>query len=326
MTHFVKHRRALKAKMKAGRDTLSKEEYDTIDITQHAFKLLANGGNGYHGNIFGYFSDYTIYKEVTNTAQVQILEAEEMLKDMGIEIIQLATDGIKIVSKHNSPEYYKRVGAEITKALQKKYRTKEYLFEFEGFWQRTLFLNLKSYVLLEDGQRPIVKGATLRDKKVFRYLRETLRKLCMMLAEGQTEKQVDKYLKKRYALLGHQRLSKDDLLMYQSLSKEVDYEGDGYEQNPDVYYNMSANFTSPSLLRKYRSLKIPKMKGDRITFFFSNQGKTKNQRLKPIELFSPEYVDWERYQETFWIRVNAILKHVFAKQSILKTTAMEVAA
>jgi len=312
MVHFLLTRRDMKKQLKKG--GLSPMDKDRHTINIHAFKILANGGNGYHGTQYGYFSDYEIYYKVTNTGQKQLLDTEKQLKNAGFRIIQLATDGIKMHHKKiSNPEaFYGSVGQKITDYIQKKYESTNYILGFEGYWPHAFFLNMKSYVLVDPNGKATVKGTTFKDKKIFRYLRETLRELAIMVTRQDEPGLVVRFVKDSMKKIWNMELEPRDLLIYQGLKKKVDYTNAGYKERSSEYYNMTSNCTGVSLLRKYQRMKIVKKKGDRVEYFYSNQGTSKNDRLLPIEAFQKDLVDWKRYEVAFVQKASDILRFALA--------------
>lgn len=154
---LVDKRRLVKGEIKKCQD---KAKLKQLDIRQMALKIMANSMYGCLGFSYSRFYAKPLAALVTHKGREILQDTMDLSNDqMGHEVIYGDTDSIMVYTATDNLEEVKKIGADIKKEVNKKYRLLE--IEIDGIMQSMLLLNKKKYAALmveeKDGKVTTVK-------------------------------------------------------------------------------------------------------------------------------------------------------------------------
>jgi DNA polymerase elongation subunit (family B) len=161
--------RRLHAKAQSRRTTGN--EQAMWDGLQSSFKVLINSFYGYLGYGAGFLNDYDAAERVTLAGQDIIKEVVDRLKDTGAIPIEVDTDGVyfvppsEIQTEADEVAYVQDIGSTLPAGIR---------LAHDGRYAGMLSLKLKNYALLDHDGRMILKGSSLRSRRMERCFREFL--------------------------------------------------------------------------------------------------------------------------------------------------------
>jgi DNA polymerase, archaea type len=141
------------------------------DGLQSSFKVLINSFYGYLGYGAGFLNDYDAAERVTLAGQDIIKEVVDRLKDTGAIPIEVDTDGVyfvppsEIQTEADEVAYVQDIGSTLPAGIR---------LAHDGRYAGMLSLKLKNYALLDHDGRMILKGSSLRSRRMERCFREFL--------------------------------------------------------------------------------------------------------------------------------------------------------
>lgn len=130
---------------------------------QASFKVLINSFYGYLGFGAGLFNDYDAATRVTLAGQRIIKTAVAALRDRGAQPIEVDTDGVYFVpptgiaTEHDERRFIDQVATTLPKGIR---------LGHDGRYQAMLSLRMKTYGLLTEDGRVLLKGSALRSRKM----------------------------------------------------------------------------------------------------------------------------------------------------------------
>lgn len=151
---------------------------------QGSFKVLINSFYGYLGYGGALFNDYAAAARVTIAGQGIIKLVVESLTERGAVPIEVDTDGVYFVppATVSTPFEEERFIADISSALPPGIR-----LAHDGRYAGMLSLRVKNYALLGHDGSMVLKGSSLRSRRMEGYLRGFLRDAARSLLDEQPE-------------------------------------------------------------------------------------------------------------------------------------------
>ncbi len=154
-------RRRLDAKARSR--AASGAERAVWDGLQSSFKVLINSFYGYLGYGGALFNDYDAAERVTLAGQSIIKTVVDELRRSGATPIEVDTDGVYFVppphvrSRSDEDAYIQCLGASLPSSIR---------LTHDGRFAGMLSLRLKNYALLEENGTMLLKGSSLRSRKM----------------------------------------------------------------------------------------------------------------------------------------------------------------
>lgn len=162
--------RRLDAKQRSrAADGGEREQWDGL---QSSFKVLINSFYGYLGYGRGLYNDFDAAERVTLDGQALIRSVVRELDRRGAQPIEVDTDGVYFVPPQTvasltaEETFIEEIGRVLPDGIR---------LAHDGRFSAMLSLKLKTYALLEHDGSVILKGSSLRSRRMERCLREFLR-------------------------------------------------------------------------------------------------------------------------------------------------------
>lgn len=139
---------------------------------QGSFKVLINSFYGYLGYGRGMFNDYDAAERVTRSGHRIIRQTVDALRETGAKPIEVDTDGVYFVpppavaGEAAEVAYVDKIGARLPTGIR---------LAHDGRYRAMLSLRLKTYGLLTEDDRVILKGSALRNRRMEPCYRAFLR-------------------------------------------------------------------------------------------------------------------------------------------------------
>ena len=162
--------RRLRAKRRSRQTTGGDQE--VWDGLQSSFKVLINSFYGYLGYGRGLFNDFSAAEAVTIRGQELIRAVVSELQRRGAQPIEVDTDGVyfvpplSVASFEDELAFIDLVGRVLPAGVR---------LAHDGRYRAMLSLKLKTYALLEEDATVILKGSSLRSRRMERCFRDFLR-------------------------------------------------------------------------------------------------------------------------------------------------------
>ncbi|DBA99385.1 TPA: hypothetical protein ACH3X3_011985 [Trebouxia sp. C0006] len=150
---LVQRRRQVKDMMKNERDAVRRQQ---LDVRQQALKLTANSMYGCLGFVNSRFYAKPLAELVTAQGREILQSTVDMVEQsVGLEVIYGDTDSIMINTNSTAIEEVMKLGAEVKRQVNKRYRMLE--IEIDGIFKCMLLLKKKKYAAVKlertrDGQ------------------------------------------------------------------------------------------------------------------------------------------------------------------------------
>jgi DNA polymerase alpha subunit A len=141
---LVERRRMVKALLK--NPAITAGEYAQFDIRQKALKLTANSMYGCLGFTQSRFYAKPIAMLITSKGREILQNTVTLAESTELEVIYGDTDSIMIHTNTQDLAKVKKMGADLKKAVNKRYNLLE--IEMDGFFQKMLLLKKKKYAAL----------------------------------------------------------------------------------------------------------------------------------------------------------------------------------
>ncbi len=180
--------RRLHAKAQSRRTTGN--EQAMWDGLQSSFKVLINSFYGYLGYGAGFLNDYDAAERVTLAGQDIIKRVVDRLQDTGSIPIEVDTDGVYFVppshvkAEADEVAYVQEMGSTLPPGIR---------LAHDGSYAGMLSLKLKNYALLDHDGRMILKGSSLRSRRMERCFRDFLSSAAKTFLSGDREVVRDHY-------------------------------------------------------------------------------------------------------------------------------------
>lgn len=181
---------------KAQSRTTTGEEQARWEGLQASFKVLINSFYGYLGFGAGLFNDYDAATRVTLAGQSIIKTAVTALRDLGALPIEVDTDGVYFVPPANvrtdeeERAFINQVAARLPNGIR---------LGHDGRYRAMLSLRMKTYGLLTEDGKVLLKGSALRSRKVEPCFRSFLQSAARDFMEDNRDR-----VREAYFALGEQ--------------------------------------------------------------------------------------------------------------------------
>jgi DNA polymerase, archaea type len=187
------------------------------DALQNSFKVLINSFYGYLGFGGGLFNDYDAATRVTVRGQELVRRVVDVLEQRGAVSIEVDTDGVyfsppKDVDSLAAEEcFVERVGAALPQGIR---------LAHDGRYARMLSLKLKTYALLDDEGTMVLKGSSLRSRRMERCFRRFIHDAARGFLEDRREEVRESYLGLARAIQNRE-LAPDDLSQWTMVNRST---------------------------------------------------------------------------------------------------------
>jgi DNA polymerase I len=187
---LTRRRLDAKARSQSTRGRGREAEHAMWDGMQSSFKVLINSFYGYLGYGGGLFNDYDAAERVTVEGQRIVKDVVRLLSASGSTPIEVDTDGVYFVPREGmASEDEERAYIEmISEALPPGIR-----LTHDGRYSGMLSLRLKTYALLDYDDGMILKGSSLRNRRMEPCFRQFLRDAAHFFLTGANERARDAY-------------------------------------------------------------------------------------------------------------------------------------
>jgi DNA polymerase, archaea type len=168
----------------------SGEERARWEGLQASFKVLINSFYGYLGFGAGLFNDYDAATRVTLAGQSIIKTAVNALRDRGALPIEVDTDGVYFVppdnvrSEDDERDFIDQIAATLPKGIR---------LGHDGRYHAMLSLRMKTYALLTEDGKIVLKGSALRSRKMEPCFRAFLEVAARDFMTGNRERAREEY-------------------------------------------------------------------------------------------------------------------------------------
>jgi len=269
-------------KMKGGMKKHKKgtKEYERLDNTQYALKILANSAYGY----LAYRGSRWYTREGASTVTAlgrmyikKIIGIAE--KDFGLKAIYGDTDSLFVISEKGkveeaAPNFLKKVNSELPGVME---------LEFEGTFRRGVFVSKKRYAMIDDEGELKIKGLEFVRKDWSPIAKETQKKVIeTLLKEGDPEKAF-KIVRDVVKKIKEGKVTIDDLAVYTDLTRPLEK------------YQVTAPHIAVAGRLKREGADIHT--GSTIGYVIRTGGGLISERARPVEGFDIKNVDKTYYIE-----------------------------
>lgn len=166
------------------------EAHALHDGLQATFKILINSFYGYLGFQRGHFNDYDAAEAVTIEGQRIIKEVVANLEDRGSKVIEVDTDGVFFSPPEgiSTREEEEALIRDVSRQMPLRIR-----LAHDGRFQRMLSLKQKTYALMDFEGKLILKGSSLRSRRMEPCLQQFLQDATRHFLEDDMDASRDRY-------------------------------------------------------------------------------------------------------------------------------------
>ncbi|MFQ5683580.1 MAG: DNA polymerase domain-containing protein [Candidatus Binatia bacterium] len=167
------------------REATIKEARIYFSALQSTFKILINSFYGYLGFQMGHFNDFDVANQVTARGRELIQSAIGWLKQRGAMIIEVDTDGIYFVppegvkTKTDEEELIQQLDNTLPQGIE---------LELDGRYPAMLSYKMKNYALLDEKERLIIRGSSLRSRGLELFQRQWMKEMLVLILKGEKNK------------------------------------------------------------------------------------------------------------------------------------------
>jgi DNA polymerase elongation subunit (family B) len=287
----------VRAKHRA-RATEDPDERAHLGALQQSFKILINAFYGYLGFTSGHWNDFEAANRVTAEGRRVITGIVERLGTLGGTPIEVDTDGVYFVPPpDHAPARDETLVADIAAGLPDGIR-----LELDGRFAAMFSYKMKTYALLDEHDRLVLKGSAFRSRGLEPFQRRMIEEIVRLLLSGRggdLKAVVDRWL--------------DDLAAHR-IPIRLLARTETLQDAPEVYRDkVRAGERSPSAayelaLASGRAF----APGDQVTYYVAGRGArfAVNEAARPVESWDARSPDEnvEYYQEKareIWMRFRA---------------------
>jgi DNA polymerase elongation subunit (family B) len=182
---------------------------------QSSLKVLINSFYGYLGYARGYFNDYDAAEQITRRGHDIILRVEQELEQRGATVIEIDTDGVYF----QPPSSCRGLSAEETLIDEVSNQLGAGIrLAHDGHWQRMLSLRLKTYALLSEDGRLILKGSALRSRRDETFVRQFFEEAILLLLQERPAHTVRELYLRHAERIQQGRLAPEEFARHETVS------------------------------------------------------------------------------------------------------------
>ncbi|MGH7334812.1 MAG: DNA polymerase domain-containing protein [Candidatus Rokuibacteriota bacterium] len=164
------------------REATDAQERAHLGALQQAFKILINAFYGYLAFSRGHWNDFAVADRVTAEGRRIVTAVLARLAELGADSVEVDTDGVYFVPPPTATEGSEEtLLARVSEALPPGIQ-----LELDGRYQAMLSYKMKSYALLDERGRLVLKGSALRSRGLEPFVRHLIEELVRLLITGQS--------------------------------------------------------------------------------------------------------------------------------------------
>ena len=181
---LLRHLRDFRVRAKRGmRETGDPAERAHLAALQQSFKILINAFYGYLAFSGGHWNDYAAADRVTAEGRAIVAALLERLTKLGATPVEADTDGVYFVPPAgHGPEdddtLLEQVAAGLPPGIQ---------LELDGRYVAMLSYKMKTYALLDERGRFVLKGSAFRSRGIEPFQRQLIEEVVRALLDGRRE-------------------------------------------------------------------------------------------------------------------------------------------
>ena len=165
------------------RDSADARDRAHLGALQQAFKILINAFYGYLAYSRGHWNDFAVADRVTAEGRRIVTAVLSRLAEVGASPVEVDTDGVYFVppaaaSSSNEESLLARVADALPPGIQ---------LELAGRYAAMLSYKMKSYALLDERGRLVLKGSALRSRGLEPFVRLLIEELVRLLITGRSD-------------------------------------------------------------------------------------------------------------------------------------------
>jgi len=253
------------------------KEYKRLDAEQNAMKLFLNSAYGYMGYMGARWYSRRCAESTTAIARNYIHDVIKQAEEYGFTVIYGDTDSLFVKAdgkdvQKMAEDFLKKINSTLPGMME---------LEYEGFYQRGVFVTKKRYAIIDKSGKITTKGLEVRRRDWSEIAKRTQREVIKTILEGQPE-QAFEIVQKVVKDLKAGDVSTEDLIIYTQLIKPLDgYKAEGPHVAAAKRAKAAGRPVDVGSVIGYIVVK-PKTKGEKIS-----------DRSIPVELYQggydPEY-------------------------------------
>lgn len=165
------------------REAADAQERAHLGALQQAFKILINAFYGYLAFSHGHWNDFAVADRVTAEGRRIVTAVLDRLGELRANSVEVDTDGVYFVPPTaEGPGAEERLLARISEALPPGIQ-----LELAGRYAAMLSYKMKSYALLDERGRLILKGSALRSRGLEPFVRQIIGEIVRLLITGRSD-------------------------------------------------------------------------------------------------------------------------------------------
>jgi DNA polymerase elongation subunit (family B) len=162
------------------RESADAQERAHLGTLQQAFKILINAFYGYLAYSHGHWNDFKVADLVTAEGRRIVTALLARLAELGARAVEVDTDGVYFVPPTGgAPDGGEALLASVAQALPPGIQ-----LELAGRYAAMFSYRIKSYALLDEHERLILKGSALRSRGLEPFVRRVIEEIVRLLIMG----------------------------------------------------------------------------------------------------------------------------------------------
>ena len=226
MKPFRERRKLIKIQIK---ETSVKKERDRLKLLSAAVKSIINAEYGLYGqrtkNFVSRFYDPNIAGAITLIGRETLLQAKNIIHEIGYVLLYADTDSLFIKLKTNDPseilDIKDKIEIYIKSYISKKYNVQSSLrLDLECVFKKVLILTKKRYDGITSSGERIIKGLNIIRKDTARITVEEQKKVGELRLSGEKVSIIRKYINDLYVKVKKGNVTIEDIAVKGRCSKE----------------------------------------------------------------------------------------------------------